>query len=99
MVQSALISITGTQQLEGEESESIDNTLGNSFSQQVIEGKVGIFYDIMQETGCLFFVRVPHHTYCKWVKDNRMACSVELSGVGCNSYAERYVYLVHNRGC
>ena len=78
-----------------QQSEGIHHTDRNTCTEQIIKRVISVFHHIVQKTGNLFFVSLPHQPYSKGMEYNGVTITVELSSMGCGSDAEGNVYWVH----
>ena len=64
------------------DAKGIHYTCGNTFMKQILKGVGGIFYHIMQKACHLFLVCMAHQAHCEWMKNNRIAIAIKLTGMG-----------------
>ena len=65
-----------------EDAKGIHYTCGNTFMKQILKGIGGIFYHIMKKTCHLLLVCMAHQAHSEWMKNNRIAIAIKLTGMG-----------------
>ena len=68
--------------LMSQQTQGINDFLGQPFVQQIIEGPVAILYHIVQEANTFLRIRLAHRTNDKRMEDDGIAITVALAEMG-----------------
>lgn len=81
--------------LMGEQAERVHNARGYALMEQVVEGVMGAFHHLVQESRHFLLVGMAHQSHGKRMENGWIPVAVKLSGMGRCGYAKCYVDRVH----